>query len=1227
MGKNKTQEHGLKISTINVQGLCSCVRALIEYNLVGKKSEFYDKCRNLIEWINLQLYDIIVLTETKLNIPLSKSLSKFIGKFYYVHFNNSQTPSAGIAILVKKKIFMKPISVDICLGNLTKMELMFINNNLPPLSVFAFYNPSPYSNNGIRIENSIVDSWEPHNGIILGDFNKIFHINDYLPASSSSSSQLYKYNRESSEMSNWLRNLNAVCIRDNRSSFTRISNKCCKNIDHILFSRDLENYVTPIRVKFPPFKTDHLIVECNLNIQFSKIKKRTTISKQVFNDLSFISDCTKEIDKILTSHGDSTSLYYKAKKYFIKRALSRQTCKRNKDLHEFKRIQKELLNFKLRGKSKDNIDFFLLQTRMNTFLQKISCDIEFSDVIFKSRRGPNAAITSLLKNKNNSIPYFVNNNGDKLFGKIGADYAANHQKMIYQNKIIIESYKNELLNKIKPIDSNACAMLEENFTEEELISASHFLKDNSPGQSGLPSLFLKKFKNPIKNLVEIGNDILNKGIAPHEMNNGIVIMLPKGEKDPKLVNNTRGITLLEVDRKLCTTAMTLRINNMLKKYPIISSNQTCHVGRNMKENILILQLLFKKFQENKDPLFALFLDFEKAFDRVDFSFLLSALEKMGFGKKFINFIKAFLKLNVNVCFQGEFSNSYETTCGVPQGEVFSPSLFIIIMDIFVKLLESKKELKGIKIGPNISIKSLHYADDSTHLFSSSKEYNTFANCIDLFSKGSNFKVSVEKSELIIFNSKETNFGDFKKSDHNVRYLGVHFNKNGLVNNFQELFNKFQNNLTKIKSTFPNFLSRIDCYKSYVQGVLYFHGTFAEFSKKEIKELDKLERWFLFSRDRVYQKNKKYSNIKLERLAQKKDEGGENLRSNWDLLCNSKAVFAIPNLINKSKNHILSHLFHYVAIKKMRTHTYNSLFHPITFHKSDLDTIPLNHSSHSFINQIISSTMHFKKNLSYKPQNNKRFVGLDISQNSIFKVGEIDYSIPTRYSKKKKIPLKCYEINEWKKTKIEFPFKVDENAIKLKTIFEERRKAENNSIIRTKNQKKWIADGIKIDDLFKINFSCLPNIKDFFRKILHNYFRTKDKKCELCNEKFDSMHLFLNCEVTKKWEIDAYGLENRNVRIYYAFKNIHPKFKNQLLYATLLNWSIWLTRNYIIHLTNNIEKENALNNAHLYLNKNIKASELNHLKFYIYKKKKYNRDDFISFMYFTISNHSNEIIEI
>jgi hypothetical protein len=78
-----------------------------------------------------------------------------------------------------------------------------------------------------------------------------------------------------------------------------------------------------------------------------------------------------------------------------------------------------------------------MQIRMNSFLHKISCDIGFSETIFKSRRGPTSSLSALLKSKNKNIPFFIEENDIKLTGKEGANFAKKHQNKFIEIVLLI----------------------------------------------------------------------------------------------------------------------------------------------------------------------------------------------------------------------------------------------------------------------------------------------------------------------------------------------------------------------------------------------------------------------------------------------------------------------------------------------------------------------------------------------------------------------------------------------------------------------------------------------------------------------------------------------------------------------------------------------------------------------------------------------------------------------
>ena len=91
----------------------------------------------------------------------------------------------------------------------------------------------------------------------------------------------------------------------------------------------------------------------------------------------------------------------------------------------------------------------------------------------------------------------------------------------------------------------------------------------------------------------------------------------------------RPIILLNTDVKIITKVLTMRLKKVLPS--IIDSNQTCVPGRNISEDVHTLQDVIKYANSENITAAILFIDQEKAFDRVSHRFLLKTLEKFNFG--------------------------------------------------------------------------------------------------------------------------------------------------------------------------------------------------------------------------------------------------------------------------------------------------------------------------------------------------------------------------------------------------------------------------------------------------------------------------------------------------------------------------------------------------------------------------------------------------------------------
>ena len=162
-------------------------------------------------------------------------------------------------------------------------------------------------------------------------------------------------------------------------------------------------------------------------------------------------------------------------------------------------------------------------------------------------------------------------------------------------------------------------------------SLSHFKNNKMPGSDGFTLEFYTFFWDVIGEImVDRFNYTFENGWLSISPKLRVISLIPKKDKDKKYLKNWRPISLLNNDYKIATKAIALCLEKVLPA--IISPSQTGYIkGRYIGESIRIISDIMSFTEAKNIPGLAVFIDFEKAFDSIEWKFLQKCLEVFNFG--------------------------------------------------------------------------------------------------------------------------------------------------------------------------------------------------------------------------------------------------------------------------------------------------------------------------------------------------------------------------------------------------------------------------------------------------------------------------------------------------------------------------------------------------------------------------------------------------------------------
>ena len=245
--------------------------------------------------------------------------------------------------------------------------------------------------------------------------------------------------------------------------------------------------------------------------------------------------------------------------------------------------------------------------------------------------------------------------------------------------------------------------------ESEVLDIILNLKNtDSKGPDNIPTSLIKSCGHELcQILTYINNCSLLDGVFPEKLKMAKIIPIFKSG-DVNIISNYRPISILSAFSKITEKLVSTRLINYLTQNSILHKNQFGFRPK-LSTCLALLQLIddVSKSIDDGNITVGVFIDLAKAFDTVDHAILLNKLNFYGIRGTALNWFRSYLtNRNQYVYLNGAESSCALIRCGVPQGSILGPILFLI----YINDLNSFSK----------TLNTIVFADD-TNLFLSGKK--------------------------------------------------------------------------------------------------------------------------------------------------------------------------------------------------------------------------------------------------------------------------------------------------------------------------------------------------------------------------------------------------------------------------------------------------------------------------------------------------------------------------
>lgn len=424
---------------------------------------------------------------------------------------------------------------------------------------------------------------------------------------------------------------------------------------------------------------------------------------------------------------------------------------------------------------------------------------------------------------------------------------------------------------------------------EEVKNAVFSMNVNgAPGPDGFGAFFYQRFWDVV------GHDVFaavlqffQQGWILPNFNSNVVVLIPK-TPEAVSIDQYRPISLANFKFKIITKVLADRLVVVAPK--IISENQRGFIkGRHIHDCIGVaseaVNLMHKRsFGGN----IALTIDIKKAFDSLDWNFLLKVLHQFGFDPIFCNWVKTVLlsaKLSISV--NGNLVGFFSCKRGVRQGDPLSPLLFCVAEEVLsraISLLVQQGKLLPMSSPRGYQVPShVLYADDILIFCRGTKRnIDCLMSLFTRYGEASGQLISLDKSIVYHGNvpsrrlTEIINTLGFKLGHLPFIYLGVPLFR-GKPKKIHRMYiaDKIKIKLANWKGAMLSVMGRVQLVKSTIQGMLLYSFQIYVWPVSLLKLLDTWIRNFIWSGSID---SRKIVTVAWNTLCSPFAEGGLGLRS-------------------------------------------------------------------------------------------------------------------------------------------------------------------------------------------------------------------------------------------------------------------------------------------------------------------------------------------------------------